>query len=113
MATTDMQEPAQGAAPAAMPADAASTDAQPAGYCIKIDVDAEGKLSVGVETYGQEAAEQPGADVDAGAMSPASDIKDALTQALQIYKAGGKPDATAEHARQLTSQGFTAGYNED
>jgi hypothetical protein len=103
--------PGAAAAPADHVAPAAAEAPEQAGYCIQIHVSVDNKLSVGVESDAQEAAEQPGAE--AAAMSPAQNIKDALTQALQIYKAGGKPDATAEHARQLTSQGFATGYEED
>jgi hypothetical protein len=57
-------------------------------YTICIHVAADGALSVGLE---QEAADP--ADEYAG-LKPAEDIKDALTQALAIYKQDGK--ATAE-----------------
>ena len=57
-------------------------------YTICIRVDADGSISVGLE---QEATGP--ADEYAG-LKPAEDIKDALTQALAIYKQDGK--ATAE-----------------
>jgi hypothetical protein len=86
---------------------------QPAGngYLILIHCDADGNLSVGTETDAEEAQEQPGEE--AADMQPAKDIKDALTQALQIYKQDGKKDATATHAQQIQSQGFSSGYEED
>lgn len=65
-------------------------------YTICIHVAADGALSVGLE---QEAADP--ADEYAG-MKPAEDIKDALTQALAIYKADGKATAEAQF-----DQGFT------
>ena len=57
-------------------------------YTICIRVDADGSISVGLE---QEATGP--ADEYAG-LKPAADVKDALTQALAIYKQDGK--ATAE-----------------
>lgn len=73
-------------APAMEPAEPAPVD--DGSYTICIRVDADGSISVGLE---QEATGP--ADEYAG-LKPAEDIKDALTQALAIYKQDGK--ATAE-----------------
>lgn len=71
----------------------------PAGYEICIRVGGDGKLSVGVESGQAEAAEaapgmQPGAasmpEESGGQYQPAESIKEALTMALDIYRADGK-----------------------
>ena len=80
------------------PLGADPTAAQDAGYTICIKVAGDGSLSVGLENEAAEMAAAPGsADGEAAEESgyrPAEDIKDALTQALSIYKADGQ--ATAE-----------------
>ncbi len=77
-----MMDPNEGMEPAAP--EAAEVD--DGSYTICIRVAADGSLSVGMEDEGAE-------DEYAG-LKPAEDIKDALTQALAIYKQDGK--ATAE-----------------
>lgn len=66
------------------------------GYSIVIKVDADGGLSVGVETAAQEQAENPGSESGESTYRPAADVKDALTQALAIYKADGQATADAQ-----------------
>jgi len=68
------------------------------GYKIIIAVDGQGKISVGTESEsapapamgpdGTPVPEDEGAEM--GAMKPARDIKDALTQALEIFKNDGE-----------------------
>lgn len=85
------------------------------GYVIMIHVDGSGKLSVGVESDQEEAAEgetpgdgselqeqQQGQSDDD--MVPCSSIKEALTTALEIYKADGQMPAEADDNFQ---QGFS------
>lgn len=65
------------------------------GYKIIIAVDGQGGLSVGVENESSEPPEgtTPGAEdegAEMGAMKPARNIKDALTQALDIFKNNGE-----------------------
>jgi len=57
--------------------------------CIRVMTDQS--IAVGVESAEQEAAEEQssGMEGEPGA-KPAANIKDALTQALEIFKAGGK-----------------------
>lgn len=114
----DMNTPAPGAAP--------ETESDDGGYCIKIMVSGDGKLSVGVENErgeapesaeGPEGAEGTGADpaenedAEMSPMVPAKDIKTALTMALSVFKAQGDPSAMG--AGQAASAGFQAGYAED
>lgn len=105
---------------------APETEADDGGYCIKIMVSGDGKLSVGVEnergeapeaSEGPEGAEGSGADpmededAEMSPMTPAKDIKAALTMALAIFKQDG--DASAAGAGQAASAGFQSGYAED
>lgn len=62
-------------------------DGSTAGYTICIHVDAQGDLSVGVTPA---SADDGDADDDTSDYKPASTIKDALTDALEIYKANGQ-----------------------
>lgn len=87
-----------------MAQEGAAMEAAPeeAGYTICIRVGADGSLSVGVENEAAEAAEPaaPGAPEgeadEYASFRPAKDIKDALTQALAIYKADGQATADAQ-----------------
>jgi hypothetical protein len=67
--------------------EASEQDQSQGGYCIEIHVSADGSLSVGVEPESEEYDEGQGAP-DKG--TPAKNIKDALTQALEIYKSNGQ-----------------------
>lgn len=95
---------------------AADRQPQDSGYEICIRCDGEGKLSVGVESGAQEAAEGmdggQAPDDDAG-YTPAKDIKEALTMALDIYKSQGKANPGDALGKRLASAGFSAGYEED
>lgn len=85
----------------------AQADDDAGSYTIEIEVSADGSMTVSVETAAQEGAEQPGADesADEAQSRPASSIKEALTIALEIFKADGKmPQAGADE------QAFNAGY---
>jgi hypothetical protein len=116
-----MADPAADPSMGAPDADAgaeSTENAGPQGYCIEIHVSADGKISVGVESEAEESSEEQGEGGEGGEpsddnLSPAKDIKDALTQALAIYKADGAADATQTHAKQIQSQGFESGYNDD
>jgi hypothetical protein len=64
--------------------------AQGGGYCIEIHVKPDGSLSVSTEPENEEYAED-GGQQDMG--KPAANIKEALTMALEIFKADGQmPD---------------------
>jgi len=82
-------------------------EAAPFTVCIKCNPD--GTFAVGLdadeagETMGTEAPEAPEGAEDAS-MRPARDVKEALTIALQIIKAGGKQEKAMGD--------FKAGYNE-
>ncbi len=94
-------------------------------YIILISVDGQGRILVGVEGEGDAAqgptgnssAQSPGngttnAGSDDGsatavAMTPARNIKDALTQALEIYKNNGQVSASSGDAD------FNAGFGGD
>ncbi|MCY1166641.1 hypothetical protein D9M73_65870 [compost metagenome] len=67
-------------------------------YEICIRVSADGRLSVGVE---KGSAEEQGEDESA--YRPAENIKDALTKALDIFKADGKSEAADD--------AFNAGFS--
>ena len=99
-------DPTMTAVPAAG-ADTSAEGAEPAesGYKICIAVDGAGKISVGVENEGGAAGEPADGsdsgsedeDAEMGAMQPASSIKEALTMALEIYKADGQvPSSSAD-----------------
>lgn len=114
MATMPMQSmPTDQAAPT----DPAMQD-KAAGYCICIHVDAEGALSVGVEDEGAEEAQESPEGM--GAMeneqdeyanfTPAKNIKQALTMALEIYHADGNMPESSPSAM---SEGFKSGYEQD
>ena len=62
--------------------------AEATGYTICIKVGADGSLSVGTE---RESAEE--AAEEYASFTPAENIKDALTQALEIYKSDGQAEA--------------------
>ena len=90
----DMPQPGQPAAP--MP------DEAPQGFTVCIQCNPDGTFMVGLDSPEAEAAEQPG-QPEPG-MSPAKDVKDALTMALQIIKSGGNASQGL--------QDFQAGMNE-
>lgn len=95
---------------AAQPAPGAAEPVE-SGYKIIIAVDGQGKISVGVENEAAPAApaDATGAPVEdevaeMGAMKPARDIKDALTQALEIFKNDG------ESAQSSADADFQSGF---
>lgn len=110
--------PPQAAAPASQPdptqdpAAAQPDAAQDAGYEICIKVAGDGSLSVGVESPQAEAAEvgaMGGADDDSS-YKPAANIKEALTMALEIFKADGQV-APEDDGEDQFAQGFKSrGY---
>jgi hypothetical protein len=88
---------------------APGTDAAPAaeqeqGYTICIQVAGDGSLSVGVENEAAEAQAAPEGEeaAESAGFRPASDIKDALTQVLAIYRAQGAPTAESEFDKGFT-----------
>lgn len=65
----------------------------PAGYEICISVDGAGKITVGVESADQEAAESQGGDESGEAAMPVGSIREAVATAMEIYKNdGAMPD---------------------
>lgn len=94
---------------------------EPSGYVILLHVAGDGSISVGVESEaeeaqegetpgdGSEAAEQASGDND-DQMKPCANIKEALTEALAIYKADGQmpDDTSADEAFQqgLSGKGY-------
>lgn len=82
-----MRQPAQMGVPAPT-AEEDSIDKPTAGYTICVRVSADGSLSVGTE---RESAEE--AAEEYASFTPAENIKDALTQALEIYKSDGQAEA--------------------
>jgi hypothetical protein len=88
-----------------------AAEPQSTGYRICIDVGADNSLSVGVENEAAEMA--PGADpmaaeqAESAGMKPAANIKEALTQALAIFKANGKVSD-----EQSADAEFDSGYND-
>lgn len=92
---------AQATDPAMMGADPETQETADTGYTICIRVEADGTLRVGVEDESAEATaeqgEDPGMEADEYAsFQEAKDIKEALTMALQIYKADGQAAAEAQ-----------------
>lgn len=98
-----MDDMEAGAAPGMPPEGAAPAAEGGGGYEICIAVGADGSLSVGAERAGAEAAQAmpPGggqpmemmASGEEAAYLPAGSIKEALTMALEIYRADGQmPD---------------------
>lgn len=88
-----MTSPAAGMQPGMGPAgqEAPMSDAETtAGYEICIRVDGQGKLAVGVESNAQEAAEANGQMEPSAEYTPVESIKEALTMALDIYRADGQ-----------------------
>lgn len=111
MATMPPQDPMAGEPsqppmgdPAAQPPE--QTDEMANGYCIELRVKPDGSITVSSEPLAQEMAEEPGAEEGGGEGTPAENIKEALTIALQIYKNKGKPMADAG----MGDEDFTAGY---
>ena len=75
---------------------------EPASFVVCIQCNPDGTFMVGLDSPEAEAAEQPG-QPEPG-MSPAKDVKDALTMALQIIKTNGNASQGL--------QDFQAGQNE-
>lgn len=90
MATMPPQAPMAQAAP--MENEQAEMMEKPAaGYTICVRVAGDGSLSVGTE---KESAEDAAEEYGAGSgFKPAQDIKEALTMALEIFKADGQAGA--------------------
>lgn len=120
-------QPASPADPSMDPSAGAEPD-DDGGYSIEIRVDGQGKISVCVENESNEppesaegaegaegSAADPGEDEDSemSQYQPAANIKEALTMALEIYKANGKAPPADALGKRLSSAGFSAGYNED
>jgi len=70
--------------------------AEEAGYTLCINVSPDGKLAFGVEREGMEPT-----------YKPAESIKDALTMALEAYKADGQAGDDG-----MADQEFSAGYTD-
>lgn len=100
-----MMQPPQGGQPsqAADPMAEAPPEAE-TGYTVCIECKPDGTFMVGLDSDDAPQPTGPGAapDPDIG-MKPARDVKDALTIALQIIKAGGKDQS---------GQDFANGYDQ-
>jgi hypothetical protein len=105
-------DPSFGAAPEA--------ETDDGGYVIEIKVDGQGKISVCVENEAGGAPEgvdggmapPENEDAEMSQYQPAANIKEALTMALDIFKANGKAAPGDALGKRLGSAGFASGYDE-
>jgi hypothetical protein len=89
--------------------DAEAGETAQGGYCIEIHVDAQNKIKgVSVEPEADESDEG-----EPDSLQPASDIKEALTLCLDVYKSHGKASPGDALGKRLQTAGFSAGYNQD
>jgi hypothetical protein len=87
-------------------------DQSDGGYCIEVEVSAQGQITVSVESSDQEDSEQPGQEDESGDM-PVNNIRDACKMVEQIFANNGQmPTAKGQMSVQdAFGQGFqgTAG----
>jgi hypothetical protein len=65
-------------------------DQSDGGYCIEVEVSAQGQITVSVESSDQEDSEQPGQDDDGAGDMPVPSIKAACQMVEQIFKNNGQ-----------------------
>lgn len=91
------------------------------GFLVCIWVKPDGSFAVGTEDAAEEMNEGSGAG-EAGEApegnelanyTPAKTAKEALTLALGLIKSGGSDNGQEAMGKQIQSQGFQDGYNED
>jgi hypothetical protein len=103
-----MPQPAQ-AAPGQEPSqpDPSQPDQGEGGYCIEVEVSAQGQITVSVESADQEDSEQPGQEDESGDM-PVNNIRDACKMVEQIFANNGQmPTAKGQMSVQdAFGQGF-------